>query len=80
MNVNKPAECIRCHAQMVLGFVPDNTNAGFAQQSWVPGEPERSFWTGIKMTKDQIVPVITFRCPSCGYLESYAIPKSVSSR
>jgi hypothetical protein len=80
MNMNKPVECIRCHAQMVVGFVADGTHAGFAQQYWVPGQPRRSFWTGVKMEKDQIVPVLTFRCPNCGYLESYAIPKSVSYR
>jgi hypothetical protein len=79
MNVNKPVECIRCHVQMAIGFVPDGTHAGFAQQNWLPGEPEPGFWTGIKMKKNQAVPVLTFRCPNCGYLESYAFPKSVSS-
>jgi hypothetical protein len=29
---------------------------------------------GLKMKKDEIVPVTTLRCPRCGYLESYAIP------
>ncbi len=78
MNVIKPVECIRCHAEMAVGFVPDGTNAGFAQQKWVPGEPEPSFWMGLKMEKDEVVPVVTLRCPNCGYLESYAFPKSVS--
>jgi hypothetical protein len=80
MNINKPVECLRCHAQMAVGFVADATQNGFAQQYWVPGEPKPNFWMGLKMKKDEIVPVITLRCPNCGYLESYAIPKGGSDR
>jgi hypothetical protein len=65
---------------MVVGFVADGIHAGFAQQNWVPGKPKPSFWMGLKMKKDEIVPVITLRCPNCGYLESYAISKNVSDR
>lgn len=79
-NMNKPVACLRCHAQMELGFMPDNTQSGFHQQSWYPGTPKASFWTGIKMETDQVVPVVTLRCPNCGYLESYAIPGSISDR
>jgi hypothetical protein len=71
-----PVECIRCHAHMESGWVADNTQAGFTQQDWSPGEPQSSFWTGLKVEKDKAVPVTTFRCPNCGYLESYAIPQS----
>jgi hypothetical protein len=72
-----PVECIRCHAQMESGWVADNTQAGFTQQNWSPGEPQPSFWTGLKVEKkDQVVPITTLRCPKCGYLESYAIPQS----
>jgi len=65
-------ECLRCHALMDSGFVVDNTHAGFAQQTWSPGFPQRSFWMGLKLKKDEVIPVITLRCPKCGYLESYA--------
>ena len=72
-----PVECIRCHAQMESGWVADNTQAGLTQQNWSPGEPQPSFWTGLKVEKqDRVVPVATLRCPKCGYLESYAIPQS----
>ena len=69
-------ECIRCHAQMESGWVPDNTHAGLQRQNWSPGEPQPSFWTGLKSTEDRVLPVTTLRCPKCGYLESYAIPQS----
>lgn len=73
-------ECIKCHAQMEPGWVPDNTHAGFQTQCWSPGDPQPSFWTGLKLEKEKIIPVTTYRCPKCGYLESYAIPQSVSDR
>jgi hypothetical protein len=80
MKMNKPVDCLRCHAQMVVGYVADGTHSGFAQQNWSPGEPIPSFWMGLKMKKDEIVPVITLRCPRCGYLESYAIPSSIAEQ
>ena len=62
---------------MESGWVPDNTHAGLQQENWCPGEPQPSFWTGLKVEKkDIVIPVTTFRCPNCGYLESYAIPQS----
>jgi hypothetical protein len=62
---------------MESGWVPDNTHAGLQQENWSPGEPQPSFWTGLKVEKkDIVIPVTTFRCPNCGYLESYAIPQS----
>ena len=65
---------------MEPGWVADNTQAGLTQQNWSPGEPKPSFWTGLKVEKqDQIVPVTTLRCAKCGYLESYAIPQSQNS-
>ena len=70
-------ECTRCNAHMESGWVPDNTHTGLQRENWCPGEPQPSFWTGLKVAKkDLVIPVTTFRCPNCGYLESYAIPQS----
>jgi len=83
MNMKQPFECIRCHAHMEAGYVPDYREGRFSQQSWWPGKPTNSFWMGLKLAKDQkdqVVPVTTLRCPKCGYLESYAIPKSSSDQ
>ena len=46
----------------------DNLNAA----EWLEGEPERSFWTGLKTKGKERFPVRTYRCTQCGYLESYA--------
>lgn len=65
-------DCIRCHAHMDAGYLADSTYGGYKRQSWSPGTPQRSIWTGLKVDAQQSLPVSTFRCPQCGYLESYA--------
>jgi len=77
--MNKAVECIRCHVQMEHGFVADAKQGGFMQQHWSPGEPQESFWTGLKLNSDELCLVTTLRCPTCGYLESYAAPKAYDS-
>jgi hypothetical protein len=74
--MGKAVECIRCQAQMEVGYVMDGNRSGYQQQNWSPGEPKPSFWLGLKLAKDQILPVISLRCPRCGYLESYATPQT----
>jgi hypothetical protein len=59
---------------MEAGFVLDQTYGAMTQSSWVNGVPERSVWTGLKLKGHQRLPVTTFRCEACGYLESYARP------
>jgi hypothetical protein len=39
---------------------------------WVAGEPEKSIWTGLKLSGRDQLDVSTYRCRRCGYLESYA--------
>jgi DNA-directed RNA polymerase subunit RPC12/RpoP len=78
--MNQTVRCLRCQAQMEAGIVPDNTQAGLQEQQWSPGEPEPSFWMGMKLKKDSAIPVRTWRCPKCGYLESYAIVRPNSEQ
>jgi hypothetical protein len=63
---------------MDVGWVPDNTQGGLRLQNWSPGDPQPS-WPGLKPEKEQAIPVTTFRCSKCGYLESFALPESQSS-
>ena len=58
---------------MVEGFLLEagDNNARMVTR-WVEGSPEKSFWTGLKIKDRDVMPVSTFRCPHCGYLESYA--------
>lgn len=69
--------CMKCGAAMEGGFLVDHTYGGYAQPEWAEGEAKRSIWTGVKMGDKQRIPVETFRCPRCGYLESYARPQQV---
>ena len=61
---------------MVQGFIVDFHAGGERLVSnWVEGTPEKTFWTKTKMPADKCIPVGTFRCSGCGFLESYAQPE-----
>lgn len=66
------ARCPKCSGQMEEGFVLDRTYGANLQTLWVEGPPTTSFWTGVKMKGREQLPVTTFRCSKCGYLESFA--------
>ncbi len=57
---------------MEQGFVLDNAHAARVVSQWAPGAPLKSFWTGTKVPDKETLPIGTYRCSSCGYLESYA--------
>lgn len=57
---------------MERGFVLDNTHGGRVVSHWAAGAPQKSFWAGTKLPEEALVPIGTFRCGSCGFLESYA--------
>ena len=42
------------------------------QEHWLEGVPDRSFWSGIKVEGRRLLPVTAYRCPACGWLDSYA--------
>jgi len=44
---------------------------------WAPGAPIKSFIFKTKVPRKSL-PIGTFRCESCGYLESYAGPEFAS--
>jgi len=61
---------------MEQGFVLDNADYGVRVVShWAAGAPLKSFWAGTKLPDGKLVPVGTYRCSSCGYLEQYARPE-----
>ena len=68
-----PPDCIRCRTRMEDGYLLEagESNARSVTR-WVEGEPEKSFWTGLRLKGRDVMPVTTYRCPQCGYLESYA--------
>lgn len=63
--------CARCDGRMEVGFTVD---AGYGESHvplWHRGPPQKKWW-GLKVNKKETLPIETWRCNRCGYLESYA--------
>lgn len=63
--------CMRCGGPMEVGFMRDLAHRHKAQAAWVGGTPQPALLWGV-VTHGREVPVVTYRCEGCGYLESYA--------
>ena len=57
---------------MEAGFILDSTYGANLVSQWVEGIPLRSVWTGVKLKGRRKLPIVTYRCSKCGYLESFA--------
>lgn len=65
--------CPRCQQSMEVGLLLDKGDHNhLTTAEWLEGPPARSFWTGLKTSDRKRLPVSSFRCTRCGYLESYA--------
>lgn len=67
-----PSQCPKCNGAMQQGFVLDNTYGARIVSQWGRGAPLKSFWTGTQAPEGEVIPIGTYRCSSCGYLESFA--------
>ncbi len=67
-----PRQCPKCAGRMEQGFVLDSDYGSRHVGQWVAGAPRKSFWRGTKFPEGTQIPVGTFRCSGCGFLESYA--------
>lgn len=79
--MNQPSlPCPKCSGEMIHGFVIDRSHAFTFVNQWKKGTPTRNTWfesmftgLGIKTPKaGETIPIGTFRCDSCGFLELYA--------
>jgi hypothetical protein len=70
----KTRTCPKCNAEMEEGFLLDSTYGSINHKTttWIQGTPEKGLLTNIKTHGRTLMNVVTFRCPACGYLESYA--------
>ena len=66
--------CPKCARAMEPGFLLDiGDGSAKLQATWVEGEAAPLSWFGrVRLKGRKPVPVTTFRCERCGYLESYA--------
>lgn len=64
--------CPKCGGRMQQGFILDNTHGARLVSHWAPGAPLKSWWAGTKAAERELVPVGSYRCAGCGFLEMYA--------
>jgi len=64
--------CTECDGEMELGFPLDHMENGAIQAKWAKGVPQKRWWGGLKLKRNDIRSVETFRCKVCGFLKSYA--------
>ena len=68
----KPQTCPECHSRMEEGVTLDLESR--RTQTWLQGPVEEKWLTGIKTRGRELLPVVSYRCPKCGYLKSFAPP------
>jgi hypothetical protein len=71
--------CPKCDCPMEQGFIVDMGHGTRLVSHWARGAPLKSLLFGTWVPADAL-PVGTFRCRSCGYLESYARSEFGSQR
>ena len=69
---NRSLNCPRCGSGMEPGYMIDVGYGTKTVPKWVAGLPQKSIWTGLKLSARDQVDVSSYRCRRCGYLESYA--------
>ena len=64
---------------MELGFVIETRQPNHDTiEQWVEGIPKRNKWSaGLNTSDKRILPIRTYRCIRCGYLESYALIEDI---
>jgi len=65
-------ECRDCRVAMDAGLMLDRTHGGSEQPMWIKGTADKGIFGLIKVRDRERLPVVTFRCPKCGRLESFA--------
>ena len=74
---NQEPNCPTCRVAMEAGITLDRDHGGALRQSqWLEGAPAKSFWTGLKTKDRAMIAIVTYRCPRCGVLASFASEKS----
>jgi hypothetical protein len=75
--IHPTPRCRDCAVEMELGFTPDLGHGWVADVRWVSGEPKPSWLSG-EVSRSQYskgLRTVTYRCPTCFRLESFAPPK-----
>lgn len=57
---------------MDAGLMLDRKDGASIQPTWIKGTADKGFFGHIKERGRERLHVVTFRCPKCGRLESFA--------
>jgi hypothetical protein len=63
--------CLRCGGVLEDGFLLDRAQGANLTATWIAGEPEKSFWSGLQLKGRATFRVTAYRCMQCGRLELY---------
>ena len=66
-------QCVKCNTTMEPGYIPDRNMGWYDPRKWFPGDLSLTSLKGVAKNKATPIPVISHRCPNCGYIESYAL-------
>lgn len=65
-------KCGKCGGAMKEGFLVDSSHQAVRVGHWAEGAPEYWFLRVLRMKGRRKLPIRSFRCLRCGFLESYA--------
>jgi len=71
--MNAAIKCPKCGELMDAGFTAARSDSSATLNYWFDGKPEKGFFGAMRTSGKKQIPVQTFRCPACGYLETYAL-------
>jgi hypothetical protein len=66
--------CPKCKIQMEQGYILDSMygNLVTTPSNWSRGKPKKILSFALPSTDNKSKEITSYRCPECGYLESYA--------
>ena len=70
--------CGKCGGAMKEGFLLDASRNTFGVTHWAEGAPEYWILKILRLKGRRRLPVRSYRCAKCGYLESYADASAAS--
>lgn len=72
--MNQTPQCPNCSVPTEPGFLASEGHTQAHRTRWCRGQPDDTFWGSETKSRQwrEGAFVVTFRCPACGRLDSYA--------
>ena len=74
-DIERKIFCTKCKIQMQQGYILDAMygNIVTTTSKWSKGKPKKILSFALPTSENTSMQIVTYRCPECGYLESYAL-------